>query len=103
MGLYENIRNLAAQKKMSIAQLERELDFSNGSISKWNKNSPSVDKIQKVATKLGVSIDELVEYNPEGSLAEQYGAFAFDGEPISDDEIKFLLSVLKAKRESENI
>lgn len=103
MNIYETIKELASAKKISIAQLERELDFSNGSINKWSTTSPSIDKIEKVANKLNVTIDELLGYEPNSkkSLAEQYGAFAFDGEPISDEEMEFLLSVLEAKRKTE--
>jgi len=42
---------------MTVAQLERELGFSNGSIAKWERTSPSIDKVQKVADYFGVSID----------------------------------------------
>lgn len=43
--------------RMTVAQLERELGFSNGSIAKWERTSPSIDKVQKVADYFGVSID----------------------------------------------
>lgn len=47
MALRDNIKDLAAQKKISVAELERTLGFGNGSISKWNKQSPSADKLKK--------------------------------------------------------
>ena len=56
--------NLSILKKLlngiTISQLEKELGFSNGSISKWEKVSPSVDKVQKIAKYFGVTTDYLL-------------------------------------------
>ncbi|WP_429949330.1 hypothetical protein IGJ55_002128 [Enterococcus sp. AZ170] len=59
--LYENVKVEAAKKGISIRKIEQELEFSNGSISKWNDSVPSVDKIQKVAKFLGITIEKLLE------------------------------------------
>ena len=40
MNLRDRIKELANQRKVSVAELERALGFGNGSISKWNKQSP---------------------------------------------------------------
>ncbi|MDT1997258.1 helix-turn-helix domain-containing protein [Carnobacterium divergens] len=61
MGLYEQIKDIANQKKVSIARLERDLNLSNGSISKWSTNTPSIDKIEKVASYFNISIDYLLD------------------------------------------
>lgn len=37
------------------------------------------------------------------SLAEKHSVLAFDGEPVTDEEVEFLKSVLVAKRASENM
>lgn len=47
--LYSRITDLTALKKMSLAELERKLGFSNGIISTWKKSNPSIDKVEKVA------------------------------------------------------
>ena len=60
MGLRDVIKDLAVKKKISVAELERTLGFGNGSISKWNKQSPSVDKLNKVADYFDVSVDYLL-------------------------------------------
>ena len=57
MGLRDVIKDLAVKKKISVAERERTLGFGNGSISKWNKQSPSVDKLNKVADYFDVSVD----------------------------------------------
>ncbi|WP_138751883.1 helix-turn-helix transcriptional regulator [Paenibacillus sinopodophylli] len=57
MSIVENIRVLCKDAKTSIPKLEKELGFGNGAIYNWDKNSPSIDKIQKVADHFKVSVD----------------------------------------------
>lgn len=64
-NLVQNIKKICAQKKISIGQVESDLDFSPGLISRWTRMSPSIDKIIAVADYLGVTIDELVGRNEE--------------------------------------
>lgn len=52
MGLYERIKEVANRKGYSINRLEKELGFPRSSISKYNKNVPSMEKIQKIADLL---------------------------------------------------
>lgn len=60
MTVYERIRILAQEKKMSIAELERTLNLSNGIISKWNKVNPNSGPLSKVADYFNVSTDYLL-------------------------------------------
>lgn len=61
MGLYERIKEASKMKGISINKLEQELGFPKSSISKYNTNSPSIDKLEKIADYLGVSIDYLAK------------------------------------------
>ena len=63
MSIYEKIRLLAKEKKISIAELERTLNFGNSTIRKWEHQSPSVDRLQKVADYFNVSISTLINEN----------------------------------------
>lgn len=58
--MVKRIQMLCKGKDTTFAQLERKLGFSNGSIRRWDTNSPSVDKVLKVADHFKVSIDNLV-------------------------------------------
>lgn len=60
MTLVEKIKALCKSKKISIAELERKLDFSQGSIRKWDKQPPGSLKLQKVADYFDVSTDYLL-------------------------------------------
>lgn len=60
MGIYERIREISKKQNLSINRLEQELSLPRSSISKYNKNKPSFDKIQRIADKLGVSVDYIL-------------------------------------------
>ena len=58
--IYKNIKEAAEKQKLSINSLEDKISVSHGSICKWDRNRPSVDKVKAVADILGVSIEELL-------------------------------------------
>lgn len=60
MNILDRIKILAKQKHISLAEVERRTGLSSGSITKWNKNVPSVDKLERVAKLFNVSLDYLV-------------------------------------------
>lgn len=60
MSLVENIQSLCETRGISIPKLEKELGFGRGSIYKWDKNSPSIDKVQKVADYFRVPLDRVI-------------------------------------------
>ncbi|QPC21014.1 helix-turn-helix transcriptional regulator [Lacticaseibacillus paracasei subsp. tolerans] len=57
---YIRIKELADEKKVSIAEIERKLDFSSGLIGKWKTAQPSADKLAAVADYFHVSTDYLM-------------------------------------------
>ena len=102
LTLTDKIKMLADSKKTNFAEIERNIGLSNGQIRRWDSSSPKVENVQKVADYFDVSVDYLLGREDKTSLAEKHGVFAFDGEPVSDEEVEFLKSVLAAKRASEN-
>lgn len=60
MTLLDRIKELADEKHISIAELERACDISNGQIRHWNTRSPRTETLQKVADYFDVSIDYLL-------------------------------------------
>lgn len=53
-ALVERIRHICKEKGISIAQMEKELSWSQGLISRWTKNSPSIGKVMEVIQYLEV-------------------------------------------------
>lgn len=59
MTIYQRIKELANEKNISIRELEKQLNFANGAVNKWNSKAPS-DKLEKVANYFNVSTDYLL-------------------------------------------
>ena len=116
MTTFERIEKLRTEAGLSQGKLEKELGFSNGSISKWKNSNPTYKRLQKVADYFHVSIEYLVsgEENPKekspeltarderdikkdlDSLREklankEFGPAAYDGQEIPDEDIDLFL------------
>ena len=59
--IYEKIKKLCQEKGISISSVEKELNLSNGLISKWNKVDPSVSNLKKIADFFGKPIEYFLE------------------------------------------
>ena len=105
MGLRDVIKDLAVKKKISVAELERTLGFGNGSISKWNKQSPSVDKLNKVANYFDVSVDYLLgrtntrskKDNSKVALDDNDIIMTWRGQPLSDEDREMIKRIMNGK------
>lgn len=60
MNMYERIESLRKDAGISQGKLEKELGFSNGSISKWKNSTPTPDRLQKIAEYFNVSLEYLM-------------------------------------------
>lgn len=60
MLIFGRIKQLTKEKNSSISQIERQLNLGNGTIRRWDTNSPSADKILAVANLLNVSVEYLM-------------------------------------------
>lgn len=51
---------LCKQHKVTVTELERLLEFGNGTIHKWEKGQPNIESIKKVAEYFRVTVDFLI-------------------------------------------
>ena len=58
--LVQRIKEVCEDKDILISKLEKDLEFSSGLISRWDKSSPSVDRVVAVASYLQTSTDYLL-------------------------------------------
>ena len=58
--IFERIKELCRKNNISIYKLENEMGFSHTTISKWEKVSPRVSNLKKVADYFGVTVDFLI-------------------------------------------
>ena len=59
--MVDRIKALCAEKGLSMYRLEKMLGFAHNSIVKWDRHSPSIDKVVYVAEFFGVTVDDLVK------------------------------------------
>ncbi|MDU9371579.1 helix-turn-helix transcriptional regulator [Staphylococcus ureilyticus] len=71
MNTFQKIRNLANKEGLSIAELERKLNLSNGSISRWKNAAPSSKGLIAVADHFDVSVDYLLGREKESRKGEE--------------------------------
>ncbi|MDR0923648.1 MAG: helix-turn-helix transcriptional regulator [Hungatella sp.] len=113
MTVFERIENLRKSQKISQGKLEKELGFSNGSISKWKTSMPTLERLQKIADYFGVTIDYLTTGEEtkassykNGDITDQIdkimlefesedGPLFYDGKPIDDRTMAILRNVLE--------
>lgn len=56
----ERIKQLAKERGVSIAKLEKETGLANATIRKWENAKPQAESLAKVAKFFDVSIEELM-------------------------------------------
>ena len=122
MTVFERIEQLRKAQNLSQGKLEKELGFSNGSISKWRNSTPTYERLQKVADYFGVSVEYLmtgetsadkkeVTLTPRDErdiekildqakeqLLSQEGLM-FDGKPANQEAIDSILSTMQVGME----
>ncbi len=84
MDLLTKVKALCKEHNITLSELENELFFSRGSISKWNRSMPAGDKILAVAQRFDVTTDYLLNEDADiYTLAAHH-----DGENWSRAELK---------------
>lgn len=101
MNMYERIEYLRKKEGISQGNLEKELGFSNGSISKWKASTPKPERLQKLADYFGVSVDFLIGKTDEIECKECGQKYS----PLDEFDCaiheQFHTKILKAKEKYE--
>ena len=114
MTIYERIESLRKSKGLSQGKLEKQLGFSNGSISKWKNSTPKVERLQKLADFFGVSVEYLMtgkedeqKEKDNTDLKQKFRELEellrsdsmkpvrYDGKPVNNDTIDLLLKQIE--------
>lgn len=102
MSIYQRIKDLANEKKISIRELEKQLGFSNGAVNKWEIKAPS-DKLEAVADYFNVSTDYLLgrTKSPTKTLDDEINealdaSVGTDGKPITDNDRAIIKGMIEA-------
>ncbi|MDO7871457.1 MAG: helix-turn-helix transcriptional regulator [Enterococcus casseliflavus] len=108
--LLELVKKLANERKMTIAELERKLDFGQGSIRKWDKQSPSAERLNKVADYFDVSVDYLLgktdlpktvkstDRIPDDLDRMLDNAMTFGGKPLTEKDREAIRAYIEGRK-----
>ncbi|MHB8132421.1 MAG: helix-turn-helix domain-containing protein [Mobilitalea sp.] len=99
MSLVNRIQNLCKANNTSLSRLGLELGLGKSSISRWNTNTPSIDKIQKIAEYFDASVDYLLGLTDDPQPRREGEVIFHD---VTDDERVALEAFLNAYREQKN-
>lgn len=112
MTILERIQEQCVKTGTSVAAIEKEVGFGNGTIYKWKDRSPSADNLTKVADHLGVSVDSLLgreslnlnrkdHRDIEKILADTREqlltseGLMFDGQPATEEDMQQILDAMQ--------
>ena len=98
MELLDRVKLLIDGKGMTVAELERRAGLGCGTIRKWDKSFPSVDKVQRVAKVLNTSIDYLIT-GVENS--KKHSALEREFISLTDAQKNIVFNIIKEFNENE--
>lgn len=99
MALVDKIKELCENNGETLASLEKKLHFGNATIRKWDKATPSGDRLAKVADFFHISVDYLLgrKENDFDYLNGVYLDFAKEAQKdnIDPDDIRLAIDTIK--------
>lgn len=96
--LLHEVRKLCVERNLSIAELEKLLGFANGSIGKWDKTSPSIERVTAVANYFEVSVDYLVNEDEKKRLSSDVKKLITDYDSLNTSQkalVKCYITLIK--------
>ncbi|WAO22074.1 helix-turn-helix domain-containing protein [Paenilisteria newyorkensis] len=99
MTVFDRVKKLANERKVSLAELTKALNMGENSIYKWKTQKPAIDKLQQVADYFNVTVDYLLgreEKEEEGFVT----FFRANTSDLSDEKKQLLEEELMAFMEA---
>lgn len=90
MTIVDRVKQLCQNKGVSVSRLEEDLDFGRNSLYRWKTQSPSADKLQKVADYFNISVDYLL-----GRTDRKYLEFIERNEQERSEELADIINKIK--------
>lgn len=59
--MVHKIKEIAKERHLSVAEVERLADITERTINRWDAKEPSVYKVYRVAKVLGTTVEDLLE------------------------------------------
>ena len=99
MSIVDRLQAIVKERGTTFKQLERNVGLGNGTIRRWEEQSPRLDKLTKVADYLQISLEFLVygrsvsepdtssECKIDLEAEKERQGLTCDGLPLSEDEV----------------
>lgn len=112
----QNLKNIMQKRNKTQSDLVKDLSFRQATVSDWlnGKKYPRMDKVEKLANYLGVSINELLMQSvpeppapsiqltaQEEAHIKKYRQLNADGKLVIDNQIDFMLYKQEQSAEKE--
>ncbi|CQR25888.1 repressor-phage associated [Streptococcus varani] len=106
---FEIIKQLAKKQGMSLNDLEEKLGLGKNTLYGLKNKKPNAERIAEIADYFHVSTDYLLGRTDNPKIASDKdnntidlrkavaGSMAFDGKPLTEDEINYLADVFEAQ------
>lgn len=94
MSIYSNIKEIAEEHGLSIKDVANKANIGENSIYRWDKSTPSVKSLQKVADALHVDVTDLTN-EKDNDETPQYRAIQRKAKNLSVTDQDKLLDLMK--------
>lgn len=91
MSIVDRIQLIMRERGSTLKQLERDCGLGNGTIRRWEEQSPRLDKLEKVADFLQISIDYLVHGSSENATPYNDSSTVV-GLALSETEVELIMN-----------
>lgn len=101
MTVFEAVKKLCNEQKISINDLERHLGYSKNTLYRLKNQTPGADKLQAIADYFNVSTDYLLGRTDNKHLDEPNTIAAHMDDDLTEEEIadiKEYIEFIKSKR-----
>lgn len=102
MTVFERIKKLSKDRGWSLQTVASKAGLGTNSIYKWKSQTPKLDKLDKVANVLNVSVDYLLgksdfEKPKSVELTDNDVIMTFEGKPIQEEDRELIKRLLRGK------
>lgn len=102
MSIYQRIQDLAQAKNLTVRDVERALNYANGTLRKW-KNNANSQRLIEVANYFSVTTDYLLgrTKSPIKTLDQEINealdkSVGTSGKPITDNDREIIKGMIEA-------
>lgn len=94
MTVYENIQNIAKEHGLTIKEIAIKAGIGENSIYRWQKSTPSITSLNKIARALHVDVEDLTSDNKDET--PEFRAIQRKAKNLNHKDQEKLLNIINA-------